>query len=107
MNRLSLIDLDISEVEAQYRTSMLRHMALFLTHRPGNFDFMHGAMGIALHFKDDPEFIENAVKWLSENANRDDGFTKWKSVLNDKGQIGYNIALSHGMSGIVLVLCRL
>ena len=107
MNRLSLIDLDISEVEAQYRTPMLRYMALFLTRRPGNFDFMHGAMGIALHFKDDPEFIENAVKWLSENANRDDGFTKWKSVLNDKGQIGYNIALSHGMSGIVLVLCRL
>lgn len=107
MDRLSLIDLDISEVEAQYRAPMLRQMMRFFDHRPGNFDFMHGAMGIALHFKNDPEFIENAVKWLGENANRDDGFTKWKSVLSDKGQIGYNIALSHGMSGIVLVLSRL
>ena len=86
---------------------MFKQMMLFFSNRPGSFDFMHGAMGIALHFKEDPEFIENAVKWLSENANRDDGFTKWKSVLSDKGQIGYNIALSHGMSSIVLVLSRM
>ena len=107
MSELSLIDLDISEMETQYKPVMLRQMGIFFNHRPGSFDFMHGALGIALHYKADPDFINKTVNWLDENANRDDGFTKWKSVLNDKGKIGYNIALSHGMSSIVLVLCRL
>lgn len=107
MSELSLIDLDISEIEAQYKPVMLRQMKVFLSHNPGNFDFMHGALGIALHYRTDPDFIDTIVNWLDERANRDNGVTKWKSVLNDKGKIGYNIALSHGMSSIILVLCRL
>lgn len=107
MSELSLIDLDISEIEAQYKPVMLRQMETYLSHNPGSYDFMHGALGIALHYRTDPDFIGKIVSWLSEHANRDDGYTKWRSVLDDKGKIGYNIALSHGMSSIVLVLSRL
>ena len=107
MNENSLIDLDMSEIEIQYKPIMLQQMKIFLHKNPGNYDFMHGALGIALHYKTDPDFIETLVAWLNENANRDKGFTKWPSILNDKGKIGYNIALSHGMSSIILVLSRL
>lgn len=107
MSELSLIDLDISEIEAQYKPIMLRQMKAFLCCNPGNYDFMHGALGIALHYRTDADFVDMIVSWLDENANRDDGITKWKSILNDKGKIGYNIALSHGMSSVILVLCRL
>ncbi len=75
------------------------------------FDFMHGALGAGLYFlkrKTHPEEISNLIDYLYETAEKDkihETFC-WKSSLGVSGEIGYNIALSHGISSIVLFLCR-
>lgn len=107
MNEQGMISLDISELEEQYKYTMAANMMLFLNRGTGSYDFMHGALGIALHYKNEKDFVELAVNWLKDNAIRENGVTKWKSVFNKEGKLGYNISLSHGMSSILIILCRL
>ncbi len=79
--------------------------------RSKNYDFMHGALGVELYFlkKGNIEIIKDVIDFLYNNAEKDYDrkVFKWKSVLSSKtNEVGYNIALSHGMAGIVLFLCR-
>ena len=87
MSELSLIDLDISDIETQYKPVMLRQMEMFLNHNPGNYDFMHGALGIALHYRTDPDFIGKIVSWLNEHANREFPGTRLENWLRVRSDI--------------------
>ncbi len=100
-----LLEVDYSEIESTYRDYLFAWMMQEFSH--GYYDFMHGAMGIALYFYDDPMFVEAAVTWLENTKEVDGDKYKWKSSLGKDQPIGYNIALSHGMASIVLILCRM
>ena len=101
-------DIDYSEIEASYRPLLLRKMQQDFA-GGGDYDLLHGAMGVAYHFRADETFATEAVRWLRRTAVSDDGKLKWASVLPpaDRGVRGYNICLSHGISGVLLVLCAL
>ena len=55
-----------------------------------------------------PEYIQELIDYLYSTAQKDTDkqVFKWKSVLNEKQKKCYNIALSHGMSSIVIFLSR-
>lgn len=104
------IDIDTSEIRELFDNYIIRCMNMDI--QKGYYDFMHGALGAGLYFmKTDThsQEIDKLLDFLYNTAEKDtDKNTfSWKSILGISGDFGYNIALSHGMSSIVLFLCRL
>lgn len=104
LEKQGLIDVDFSDVEAGYRDYLYRKMCSDFS--SNHYDFMHGGLGVALHFQDDEKFIGAALDYLERSAVRDGDKLKWVSGLGQEKGRGYNIALSHGMSSIAAILCR-
>lgn len=77
----------------------------------GNYDFMHGIIGGGIYFlnqRTNKQLIIDIVDFLYNIAEIDDTRTvfKWQSLINSNTDTGgYNIALSHGVSSIIIFLC--
>lgn len=105
-----MIDIDISEYEREFEYYLIKEMKkdMYKT----NYDFMHGAIGVGLYFLKkgaNKQTICDLVDFLYNTAEKDPvkKIFKWKSIIDHENQIeGYNIALSHGISSIILFLCR-
>jgi len=105
----NFIDIDIDDAEIEFNNYLTKGMDLFITGH--NYDFMHGALGIGLYFnklKKNNQSISKFINFLYDIAEKNmaNKIFKWKSVLNENGDIGYNIALSHGISSIVIFLSQ-
>ncbi|MCL2289185.1 MAG: lanthionine synthetase C family protein, partial [Bacteroidetes bacterium] len=81
-----------------------------------NYDFLHGGVGLALYFTKRVTKKKELISVLNQfvedlehvSIKQEDGAIKWLSVLNKRlNTYGYNISLSHGMSGIVAILSKL
>ena len=105
MNEYSFIDLDYSEIEDGYRTYLLAKMTSDIENQ--NYDFMHGGLGVSLYYNTDIEFAQRTLDALKQTAIYDGDRLKWKSSLGLNQGVGFNIALSHGMSSIVIYLSQL
>ncbi|MDR1339524.1 MAG: lanthionine synthetase C family protein [Prevotellaceae bacterium] len=106
------IDMDVSDAQPlldSYLVTMMRHDM-----GKGYFDFMHGALGVGLYFLkrgDTVEYIRELIDFLYETAekNRTKQTFKWKSSMmkNESEHVPvYNLALSHGISSIIIFLSR-
>ncbi|GHU61896.1 hypothetical protein FACS1894123_01960 [Bacteroidia bacterium] len=104
------INIDISDVQSVLDKFLIHKMQNDIQQR--RYDFMHGALGVGLYFlkkKTNQEQIQELVDFLYATAekNIDNKIFKWKSVINiEENIVGYNIALSHGISSIILFLSR-
>lgn len=104
------IDIDIDEVESDLENYLIREMRKDIQNH--NYDFMHGSLGVGLYFlkkKTNELIIHELIEFLYSTAEIDrvNKIAKWKSVIDIKThKIGYNIALSHGISSIVIFLSR-
>jgi len=103
------IELDISESQKILDNYLIRETNKDMQNL--YYDFMHGALGSGLYFlkvKTNSNFLENIVDFLEQTAEKDtiNHQYKWKSPLGITREIGYNISLSHGISGIVIFLVR-
>jgi len=105
-----VIGMDVSEIRPFLENYLIFRMRQDIQRQ--NFDFMHGAMGVGLYFlkrKTNPEYIQEIVDFLYRTAEKDttNNIFKWKSVVNSEDNIiGYNLALSHGISSILIFLSR-
>ena len=86
--------------------------------RNGNFDYLHGAGGIALYFlkrmKKFPkakEFLFEYIDVLDEISIREEnGKRKWISDINTKynnTERVYNLSMSHGIASIISILSKM
>lgn len=104
------IDIDVCSYKTEFELSITSVMKKDLS--IGNYDFIHGAIGEGLYFlnhKTNDNIINCIIDVLYDLADKDDGKTvfKWRSIIDSRTlEIGYNIALSHGISSIVLFLCN-
>ena len=81
----------------------------------GNYDFLHGASGTALYFitklpdTKSKFYLQEFAKGLKNiSIKESDDSLKWKYPLyNNFDQGEFNISMSHGVSGIVNILCKL
>jgi lantibiotic modifying enzyme len=87
---------------------------LFYELEQGNYDFLHGAVGVALYFLKRTQYnsqatliLQKFVVALEKMAIRSGESLKWASWLNKESRRVYNISLSHGMSSIVALLSKL
>lgn len=76
-----------------------------------NIDFLHGAIGTGFFYlrrleedKLSKLAINSLLDYLTENAIYESNKIKWEQKSKD---CNFNISLSHGMSSIVIFLCRL
>lgn len=83
--------------------------------KEGNYDYLHGALGVATYFlyrlnkKEVFVYLEELFTELETSAELSgDNAIKWLSKLDFvNGEKGYSISLSHGISSIVAFLIRL
>lgn len=106
----NIVDIDISCAEKYIDTFLVNRLRNDLQIR--NFDFLHGALGVGLYFlkiKTNTNIVHELIDCLHETAELDhkSGGLKWKTVIDIENRIiGYNISLSHGISSIIIFLCR-
>jgi len=86
--------------------------------RSNNFDFLHGATGIAFYFtkraNSNPkvkDYLYDYVQKLKTYAIFDEVNKTAKIIStildeNEKPKEVYNLSLSHGMSSIIIILCK-
>ena len=85
----------------------------------GNYDFLHGAIGIAFYFierfiQTKSAHIKNILIFLMRKikesatvfADKNKSFYAW-CTKNKNGQDVFDLSLAHGCSHIILLLCRL
>jgi len=82
----------------------------------GNYDFLHGGVGIALYFIKRSAKNRKLVSVLNQFLDdlekisilQEDGTIKWNSFFGYPNITeGYNISLSHGMSSIISILSKM
>ena len=91
------------------------YKAMMSNMKEGHYDYLHGAMGIAMYFlrskefNPDPSYLNDMLLELEKHAKIDtDGSIKWISVIDSEtGREGYNISLSHGISSIIIILAKI
>jgi lantibiotic biosynthesis protein len=98
----------LEEFDEYLSASMLQHI------RAGHFDFLHGALGMALyllkHRRSDPAVeaaLREVIEHLEAQATRpDNNKMYWLSSVSDTEHGVLNIALSHGITAVAMLLCR-
>jgi len=77
-----------------------------------DFDYLNGSLGVALYFlRKSPNnpFLSEFIEFLYHAAEKDslNHTVKWKTPFGRDRVYDYHLSLSHGMTSIVLFLCRL
>ena len=104
---------DASSIFDDLDPSLYKQMMLEI--RSGHYDYLHGALGIALYFlrqagnKKYRCYLEELVDELDQVSEQEvDGSVKWLSLLNPETKdTGYNLSLSHGIASIIMVLSKI
>jgi lantibiotic modifying enzyme len=99
----------LGELTEPLRQSMMEYM------KRGEYDYLHGALGIALYFlersdlPETPGILLALVEELARQAQTDaQGGLKWESEIDIKTkQRGFNLSLSHGQASIIDILGRM
>jgi len=105
------IGLDMSDFEETIESYLIMHARNCM--RVNDFDYLHGSLGVALYFlKRNPNhpFLSEFIEFLYHTAEKDslNHTVKWKTPYGwPEREYGYHLSLSHGMTSIVLFLCRL
>jgi len=101
------INADSKEILSNIDEYLYKYTLLQLNR--GDYDFLHGAMGIVFYFikRKRMDYLQKLIQALALTAIWDGEEAKWSSFINrEEGITGYSIALSHGSSSIALVLCK-
>lgn len=111
-NGKGTIEVDMTEVFADTDQYLYKWMMNQISN--GNYDYLHGAIGVGVYFLS-RESDSKCIKYLSDlvdgldriGIKEEDGSIKFLTILNYKtGEKGYNLSLSHGISGIIVFLTR-
>jgi lantibiotic modifying enzyme len=113
LSRQGFLEADVAEILADLTGPLRQSMMEFM--RRGEYDYLHGALGIVLYFlerndlPETPTIVFDLVEELARQAQTDaQGGLKWESVLDSETKKrGFNLSLSHGQASIIEILGRL
>ncbi len=116
----NFVDLDLDELLTPFDEFLFDQMNSDFNN--GYYDMLHGGMGYGFYFLKRFESLHTSSKekekyhayliklldFLEEMAIKDGDCLKWESILNQKkGNKGFNLSLSHGISSIVFLLSKI
>lgn len=110
LKKNDFIDIDTDDAQTTFEDYLIHKMRQDIARK--HYDFMHGALGVGLYFLKkgtNDDAINELIEYLYNTAEKDplNKIIKWKSLIDIKtNKYGYNIALSHGISSIIIFLCR-
>lgn len=120
LKNMDFIDLDVDALLKPFDTYLYENMNTCFDSNV--YDFLHGALGYGFYFLKRytsektsqklrgqyREKLNNLLNRLENLALSEGKCFKWESILNlSRGNIGYNLSLSHGMSSIIYFLNKL
>ena len=116
LSQRKVIDYDTKSLLEECDICLENELKRFLWE--GNYDFLHGGVGVALYFakrcakkKELVIVLNNFLEDLEKICTKqEDGAVKWLSLVNEADNAArqvYNLALSHGMSNIIAILSKL
>lgn len=105
----------LSPMDTYLHSEMMRNMQL------KNYDFLHGAIGIAYYFlnryrntKSDAlkqqysNYVVEVIDLLDSYSIKEKETIKWLTILNyETNEKAYNLSLSHGMASFLKFFCKL
>ncbi|HLP44420.1 MAG TPA: lanthionine synthetase C family protein [Candidatus Kapabacteria bacterium] len=93
------------------------HKAMMFEIEKGNYDFLHGAVGVGTYFlsrlakKESTLYLKELIDHLDKIKEKFDdmnGAIAWRSKLDhEKETVGFNLSLSHGLASIIVFLAKL
>ena len=106
------IDMDVSDAQHLLDNHLVFRMKQNISEH--YYDFMHGALGVGLYFLKRGtglEYIRKLIDFLYTMAEKsvDNRIFKWESsvmISDQEYRTTYNLALSHGISSIIIFLAR-
>ena len=112
LNRNHLCSVNVTEFKKAYEKYL--YIKMIRDFERDNYDYFYGGIGIALCFLnsyyDSAEFksyIEESVNVLKRVAiMQNTNMLKWKTSFTQNPNYNYNISISHGMSSIIIYLCK-
>ncbi len=113
LSRQGFVEADVDEILADLTGPLQQFMMKYM--RQGEYDYLHGALGIALYFlersdlPETPAILLELVEELARQAQTDaQGGLKWESELDkETKQRGFNLSVSHGQASIIEILGRM
>jgi len=78
-----------------------------------NYDFLHGALGIATYyilkysFTNNKAPLEQLVNGLKENAIWNNSYCYWLFKVGSKGDLEPSVSLAHGIPSVVIILSKI
>jgi lantibiotic modifying enzyme len=111
--RQGFLEADVAEILADLTGPLQQSMMEYIG--KGEYDYLHGALGIGLYFlersdlSETPAILLALVEELARQAQTDvQGGLKWESVVDiEAKQRGFNLSLSHGQASIIDILGRM
>lgn len=109
MARLNYIEADTNKILSDVDLVLEKRMMHDISE--GNYDFLHGAIGIGMYFlnrkKKAKRATINLINQLYLKGEEEGDSIKWGSIIDyENKKIGYNLSLSHGISSIVAFLSK-
>jgi lantibiotic modifying enzyme len=114
LSQRKVIDYDTNTLLEEFDTTLEKALKKFMLEL--NYDLLHGGVGVTLYFAKRTAKKKELVSVLNQfltdletiSVQQADGALKWSSHFGvHASQQGYNIALSHGISGIVATLPKI
>lgn len=78
--------------------------------KKGLYDFLHGGLSIGFYFlmNDKTKEIKKMIDDINKLSEKGSSGLKWKSITKiNTWEEKYNLSLSHGMSSLVVMLCKI
>ena len=110
-----LVDADTDDVLESLDPFL--HKAMIFEIEKGNYDFLHGAVGLGTYFlyrlakKESEVYLKELIDHMDKIKHKFDDLNDaiaWRSVLDhEKGTQGFNLSLSHGLASIIIFLAKL
>lgn len=92
---------------------IILHKQMMKMVKNGNYDFLHGAIGIGVYFitrsykKECLNYLIEFIDELEKQGEYDnEKRIKWSVITNEKGLVGVNLGLAHGMPSIISFLAK-
>lgn len=111
MNKNNLSSVDISEFEKAYEKHL--YINMIRNFETDKYDYFYGGIGVALCFMNScyydskyESYIKDSIGILNRVAIKQNDMLKWRTSFTQNPQYNYNISISHGISSIIIFLCK-
>lgn len=110
LNEEKLSDLDLSEIKKHYDSYLKKILDVYIER--GENDFLYTSIGLLNYFINNynisyEKYLEVCIDRLIKHSVSMPKGIAWRDNFEKKSEINFNISISHGMAGLIIILVKL